>query len=642
MWVHDARLCPGRAFCFVFIAPRGNFTTLKTVFQRIRMNHHRMTALLAMVLSLCGMGTVPMLSAGADDLFVHADLPNSFGDGSLTNAGYSFQDRQPLASFEDPEGTLWQVVGYISLNRLPVIQWRKREAGAEAWSLWARTGADASILPAPGSNWHGYMSVGIDTAGYAHFIYDGRGDFRYHRSAEPVHEGWTGDLVNRSANGIPGWSSGTRSTYWRFSKHPETGLMTLAIRRSGSGHALFVLDADTQTWSAFPGTRASDGRLFTDTGIFAQYVSHDAVFRGDDLYVGYTHRQSGSSSTNEDLSVIKFNAAAGRWQRLDGTNLTVPVEPREGTIIDPAKTDSMLDHRWDLMADGQGFIHGFYRKQDDGGHIQIFHFWIDEDDTVHGPAAVTDTRYTGFWQNVSGTGVELSQARSFHIGARVYVAWQEEDFGNRTVASASQYPFDEWTAPQVIDSTNLRASDPEFERWAWDTREEIWLTAMPFLPNTAAGRPVSVVRIPFADLPVPEGASATFAEWIVAFDGLEEAERLPDADPARDGIPNLLKYALGMDPAQPGHGTVGTVAQGGMPAFSQSPDGQFSFLYRKDTSLGDINYIVEWSDDLAEWREGPWTETVVDASGDIELREVAFPPGEAPAQPVFVRLSVAQ
>jgi len=243
-----------------------------------RPNRFLCLTLALVALGFC-LGSGPKLVAG--EIFVHSDLAYSFGDGSLTNAGYSMQDRQPLASFEDPDGNLWQVVAYISLDRLPVIQWRYRESGSELWSLWARVGLEANILPSTGSNWHGYLSTAIDTAGYAHFVSDGRGgsEFRYYRSSAPVHEGWTGNLDNRSANGIPGWSGSTRSTYWRFSKHPETGLLTLAMRRSGTGHALFVLDAESQVWSAFPGTRSSDGRLFNNDGLFLQIFSHPLIRR---------------------------------------------------------------------------------------------------------------------------------------------------------------------------------------------------------------------------------------------------------------------------------------------------------------------------------------------------------------------------
>ncbi|TVR07657.1 MAG: hypothetical protein EA401_14715 [Planctomycetota bacterium] len=433
----------------------------------------------------------------AENLFQHRELVNSYGDDRLNRGGYSFQDRQPLASYLDESGTLWQVVSYISVDRLPVVQWRKRDGNRGSWSHWARVGPSADFLPATENNWHAYVSVAIDTAGFVHLIYDGREVFRYHRSNRPIHQGWTGEFDDRSDSGIPGWRANTTSTYWRFTKNPQNGALTLNMRRSGSGHALFMLDAQSQEWSAFPGTRAEDGRLFDNNGLFAHYVAHDIAFRGNQVFVGYSERQRGSPTTNEDLSVVTFDGRSGQWMDLAGNILETPIGRGQGTVIDDSKSGSMLDHRWDMMADGDGRVHGFYRRADDNGHIQIFHFMIDSNNQVHGPVAITSTSYTQFWQRAAGSGkANISQPRSFYHGNNIYVAWQEAESGNRTVAMQSRPPFRNWSRPAIIDDTVLLSSDPEFERWAWESRGEIWLTAMPYAPNSGPeGRPVTVREI---------------------------------------------------------------------------------------------------------------------------------------------------
>lgn len=571
-------------------------------------------------------------------IFEHAELVNSFGAGDLTNAGYSFQDRQPLASFEAPDGTLWQVVGYISLNRLPVVQWRFRAPESEVWSLWARVGLDADVLPPPGSNWHGYMSVGIDTAGHVHLIYDGRSGsgFRYHRSDTPIHQGWTGGLVNRSNDGIPGWSANSNSTYWRFSKHPETGVMTLAMRRSGSGHALFYLDAETQTWSAFPGTRPSDGRLFNNDGLFAHYVAHDVVFRGDDVFVGYSERQAGGATTNEDLSVVKYNAATGEWTRLDGTVLQTPIGRGQGTVIDPSKTDSMLDHRWDMMTDGQGRVHGFYRRlahdpdnvpPGETNSLQIFHFWIDEHDNVHGPQPVTHfTDYTEFWQNTGSTGVALSQARSFYVGETVYLAWQERDSGQQVRAMAARHPFTVWSDPVVIDDTNLRNSDPEFERWAWDSRGEIWLAATPFATNTSAGLPVTVRQIPVDNLPAL--AALPFGDWI-AGTTVPENQRAPTDRNGSLQMQNFESYAIGVDP-------MSATWEDLMRIFPPTGD-QPRVRFFRNPLAANLLIEFEYSLDLEDWAAlAPETLQVLHRETNRERVEAVFPEDSSPL--LFLRM----
>ncbi|MCC5850331.1 MAG: BNR-4 repeat-containing protein [Verrucomicrobia bacterium] len=528
-----------------------------------------------------------------DGIFEYETLVNSYGDGSLTNGGYSFQDRQPLASFKAPDGTLWQVVSYVSINRLPVVQWRKREPDTATWSLWARIGPSPDVLPATGANWHGYVSTAIDTAGYVRLMYDGRGDgeFRYHRSDLPIHQGWTGDLNNRSDAGLPGWNSNTNSTYWRFSKHPKTGMMTLSLRRSGGGHSLFVLDAETQIWSAFPGTRQSDGRLFANDGLFAHYVAHDVVFRGEDVFVGYSERQSGSATTNEDLSVVKYNGETEAWMKLDGTVLTTPIGRGQGTVIDPSKTGSMLDHRWDMMADGQGRVHGFYRRLDDNDRLQIFHFWIDREDNVHGPEPVTDfTDYTDFWQNI-GSNATLSQARSFYLDDTVYLAWQERNHGQRTRAMAARYPFTTWSEPREIDDIDLRTSDPEFERWAWDSRGEIWLTAMPFATNSGPeGRPVTVRHIKPELLPAL--AAMPFDDWIPGT-GVPPERREPTDRNGPLQISNLEAYALGIDPMK--------VSKEDLIRLDTVMDGQARVRFTRNLLAMNLDLDFEFSNDLVGW-----------------------------------------
>lgn len=572
-------------------------------------------------------------------LFMQEDLVYSFGGNNLSRDGYSFQDRQPLASFEAPDGTLWQVVGYISLNRLPVLQWRHRAPDSTVWSLWARIGQDPDVLPATGSNWHGFMSVGIDTAGYVHFAYDGRlnaGRFRFYRSDVPVHQGWSGGLVNRSDDGLPGWSSTTGSTYWRFSKHPQTGELTLAMRQSSTGHSLFVLDAETRAWSAFPGTPASNGRLFFNNGLFAHYVAQDVVFRGDDVFVGYSERQSGDATTNEDLSVVMFNGSTGQWQRLDGTVLSTPIGRRQGTVVDPSKTGSMLDHRWDMMADGQGRVHGFYRRlryapdavpEGEVNSLQIFHFWIDGDNQVHGPRAITNfTDYTEFWQNVSGGGVALSQARSFFVGDTVFVAWQERNHGQRVRAMAARYPFTAWSDPVEIDDINLRMSDPEFERWAWDSRGELWLTAMPFLTDSAAGRPVTVRQIDPDTLPRPPGVF--FSTWIENTTvPVHLREPLDRNGPLQ--ISNLEAYALGVDPMQATREDLMRIVNG--------TGGTARVRFTRNSEAEGVNLRVEVSNDLSEWitLEEAYLQTL-EADPPRETVEVTIAPDGS--GPLFFRL----
>jgi len=64
------------------------------------------------------------------------------------------------------------------------------------------------------------------------------------------------------------------------------------------------------------------------------------------------------------------------------------------------------------------------------------------------------------------------------------------------------------------------------------------------------------------------------------------------ADPAGDGIPNLLKYALGADPFTPGPSNPFTLKAAG---------GSFGLTFNRNTAAADITYTLLYSDELQSW-----------------------------------------
>ncbi len=69
----------------------------------------------------------------------------------------------------------------------------------------------------------------------------------------------------------------------------------------------------------------------------------------------------------------------------------------------------------------------------------------------------------------------------------------------------------------------------------------------------------------------------------------------PSAAPAGDGVPNLLKYALDIDPFLP-------APAGRMPGINLEADGVPTFVYEERTDISDVEYIAEVSRDLVDWR----------------------------------------
>lgn len=119
---------------------------------------------------------------------------------------------------------------------------------------------------------------------------------------------------------------------------------------------------------------------------------------------------------------------------------------------------------------------------------------------------------------------------------------------------------------------------------------------------------------------------AGFAAWAAGF-GLEGAAASPTGTAFGDGIPLLLKYALGLDPTVP-------ASRATLPLASFSEEGlRFSFS-RAD--VDDLVYIVEASTDLNVW-EGVWTSA--DGSPFDPSPEVLVPlPADESA--TFLRLRV--
>jgi hypothetical protein len=78
----------------------------------------------------------------------------------------------------------------------------------------------------------------------------------------------------------------------------------------------------------------------------------------------------------------------------------------------------------------------------------------------------------------------------------------------------------------------------------------------------------------------------------------------PTANPAGDGMTNLMKYALGLDPTQ-------VDAAAGAPVVGKTSGGNLTLTCVTPPGLSDITYIVEVSSDLQTWNSGPsFTATV--------------------------------
>src|SRR5690625_3210063 len=87
------------------------------------------------------------------------------------------------------------------------------------------------------------------------------------------------------------------------------------------------------------------------------------------------------------------------------------------------------------------------------------------------------------------------------------------------------------------------------------------------------------------------GNTGTFEEWIDQFD-LDENEQDPKRNPSGDGISNLLKYALNLDP--------NIAARKALPK-PEIIDDRLRLTIDKNPDAADLKYHLEGSSDLENW-----------------------------------------
>jgi hypothetical protein len=105
------------------------------------------------------------------------------------------------------------------------------------------------------------------------------------------------------------------------------------------------------------------------------------------------------------------------------------------------------------------------------------------------------------------------------------------------------------------------------------------------------------------------------------------------AAPAGDGISNLMKYALGMNPM--------VQSASGLPAGGTAVIGGancLTFTYTKMDAATDITYVPQWSTDLVNWSTTGFTQTVLSDNGTSQQVQASIL--VTGTQPVFFQLQV--
>jgi hypothetical protein len=236
---------------------------------------------------------------------------------------------------------------------------------------------------------------------------------------------------------------------------------------------------------------------------------------------------------------------------------------------------------------------------------------VIEGDSGSSIATITVTRTVG----ANGT-----------VGVRYTTANGTASVGSDYSASSGNLT---WAAGDFTDKsfTISIAGDSTYE-----TDETVALSLSSPTGGALLGSPNAGTLTITNDDPAPQLYSA----WATA-NGLAGPNALDLASPAGDGIPNLVKYALGLNPNQT-YPTSGT-GDPGLPLIEFNLT-TLSLTYQRDSTKSDVNYTVEVSDDLATWKTNGVTEAPGAVQGTLQTFRASV--NTSPGKAKFIRLKVAR
>ncbi|MBX3740541.1 MAG: C39 family peptidase [Akkermansiaceae bacterium] len=130
------------------------------------------------------------------------------------------------------------------------------------------------------------------------------------------------------------------------------------------------------------------------------------------------------------------------------------------------------------------------------------------------------------------------------------------------------------------------------------------------------------------------GGSSAFASWASA---LPAGQRGPNDQPLGDGVPNLVRYALGLASGQRAR-TEDLPASGWVTVRGKTYQ---RFTYTRPADRTDIGYIVQCSSNMIDWRQAELVDVVANGNGTITVIHRHETPANSGGQG-FMRLRVSQ
>ena len=144
--------------------------------------------------------------------------------------------------------------------------------------------------------------------------------------------------------------------------------------------------------------------------------------------------------------------------------------------------------------------------------------------------------------------------------------------------------------------------------------------------------------------------SAAYVNWATT-NGLSGPNARPAADYDGDGLPNVLEWGFGTNPALASRGPLAvngaTITARGGPITITVPDGAggvnhfAAFARRKDYLVLGMTYTVRFTADFSTWTIASTTPTAIADDGEIEIVTVPFPAAIDDGATAFFKVDVS-
>lgn len=374
---------------------------------------------------------------------------------------------------------------------------------------------------------------------------------------------------------------------------------------------------------------STDGREWTQRSSLTSAGLWDTAF-GQDSYVvvgnsgTIRHSIDGKTweatmfGTNHHISGVAYGndqfVAVGRAG-------LIRVSP-DGNIWQDAAAEGISDWLEDIyFRDGQFIITGR------SGQI------LTSEDPLTGWTSQTSGVNTNLLAVTYGAGRYISVGNSGTILSSIDgITWNQED--SETISTLNNIVFDH-DLFVAVGSAGTILTSPDGTTWTMQnsgTLTDLWgIEAAPGI-FIATGDNGVVLRSGESGPPVD---GLLFSQWVTQ-NNIPNGQRGISDSPAHDGIPNLVKFALGLDPLTP--------QRDKLPTLEIIEDGGQSYLALNLTEATDIygaQLSLEVSTNLIDWSDAPSslqeTDTISENLRSIRLTEnTAFMEGDRR----FIRLKV--